>query len=67
MQGTDIGDVYLILRNGCKEANAVFMASFEILNSCEKLILMQGFLHIIEKNHAIGMDVFMINNSFKRN
>jgi len=28
MQGTDIEDVYLILRNGCKEANAVFLASF---------------------------------------
>jgi len=28
MQGTDIDDVYLILRNGCKEASAVFLASF---------------------------------------
>jgi len=28
MQGTDIDDVYLIIRNGCKEANTVFLASF---------------------------------------
>jgi len=28
MRGTDIDDVYLILRNGCKEANVVFLASF---------------------------------------
>ena len=27
MQGTDIDDVYLILRNGCEEANAVFLSS----------------------------------------
>jgi hypothetical protein len=27
MQGIDIEDVYLILRNGCNEANAVFLAS----------------------------------------
>ena len=53
MQGTDIDDVYLILRNGCKEANAVFLLVFKILNSCEKLILIQGFLHIIKKNDAI--------------
>ena len=60
MQGTDIEDVYLILRNGCKEANDVFLASF--LNSCEKLILVRGFLQIIDKTHAIVMVVSMINN-----
>jgi len=27
MQGTDIEDIYLILRNGCNEANALFLAS----------------------------------------
>ena len=27
MQGTDIEDVYLILRNGCKQTNAVFLSS----------------------------------------
>ena len=27
MQGIDIEDVYLILRNGCNEANALFLAS----------------------------------------
>jgi hypothetical protein len=27
MQGTDIDDVYLILRNGCNKANAVFLVS----------------------------------------
>jgi hypothetical protein len=67
MQGTEINDVYLILRNGCKQANAVFLASFKILNSCKKLILMQGLLHIIDKTHAIVMVASMINNSFKRN
>jgi len=27
MQGIDIEDVYLVLRNGCNEANALFLAS----------------------------------------
>jgi hypothetical protein len=27
MQGTDIEDVYLILRNGCNEANDLFLDS----------------------------------------
>jgi hypothetical protein len=44
-----------------------FWLVFEIPNSCEKLILMQRFLHIIEKIHAIVMVVPVINNSFKRN
>jgi len=47
MQGIDIEDVYLILRNGCNEANLVFLASFKIINSDEKIILMQGFLMIL--------------------
>jgi len=47
MRGTDIEDVYLILRNGCNEANAVFLASLKIINSGEKIILMQRFLMIL--------------------
>ena len=43
MQGTDIEDVYFILRNGCNEADTLFLASlknyqlgfFLIGNACD--------------------------------
>jgi len=50
-----------------KKQTQYFWLVFKILNSCEKLILMRIFLHIIDKNHAIVMVVSMINNSYKRN
>jgi len=50
-----------------KKQTPYFWLVFKILNSCKKLFSMQGFLHIIEKIHAIEMVVSIINNSFKRN
>ncbi len=33
MQGTGIEDVYLILRNGCNEADTIFLASLKNLHN----------------------------------
>jgi len=47
MQGTDIEDVYLILRNGCNEANAIFLASLNSTQRKINAILVKGFLMIL--------------------
>ena len=47
IQGTDIEDVYLLLRNGCNEANALFLASLNSTQGKISAILVQGILMIL--------------------
>jgi len=56
--GADIEDVYLILRNGCNEANAIFLASLKSTCLGINLILVLGFKLITIQIHAFKRNNF---------
>jgi hypothetical protein len=50
MLGTDIEDVYLILRNGCNEADTIFLASLKNLhNGANSNLQCTGYLCFANK------------------
>jgi len=57
MRGTDTEDVHLILRNGCNQANAVFLAKFtEIVKKISSHSCCTGFSRVPTKFiHSAGL------------